>query len=413
MLKKQCLVVLILSASAFTTSCVATAGSEWTAQPEPRPTGIPSARLVLVGDAGLPLPEDTNSCGAEPTTAADVAASVRNVFAQICLASRQLPDRTIVVWLGDNVYETGFPSRNELSKPGNPALRADCVQARTLERQLTVGREARVKSLFIPGNHDWNQSKPDGVERLRAEEEYLEMQPFGTGARFLPPDGCPGPISWDVKGVRVVAMDTEWLLKHSWDDKQKAGSGLARCRWGSSDSAEPYGENAGPRDVLASLDRVLAESAIPVIVVAHHPVITHGEHGGYLPAAWWIVPIYPAVRYAFFASLVEDIFGSNYWRLRSGLRAVLARNRGHVMAFASGHEHTLQILQTSGLPLLLVSGAGSKHGSVGKSGDTIFKAGHLGFLIVDVFPDRSAYIEVVDSENAGRPAGRTVTPPAH
>jgi hypothetical protein len=66
------------------------------------PDGVPPAgsavdhRLVLIGDAGDPDPDG------EPT--------LRALEAHV----RQMPERTTVVFLGDNVYETGMPDATPL-----------------------------------------------------------------------------------------------------------------------------------------------------------------------------------------------------------------------------------------------------------------------------------------------------------
>jgi len=67
------------------------------------------------------------------------------------------------------------------------------------------------------------------------------------------------------------------------------------------------------------------------------------------------------------------------------------------LIYASGHEHSLQVLQGSDIAhSLLVSGAGSKTTKVSHGLETFFAHEHRGFMEVDFLLDSSVFLRVVE-----------------
>ncbi len=129
-------------------SCVAWLGAQASIPSTDRPAGSPLARVVLVGDAGRPLEVDLDNCGGWPvesSTASCVADS--GLFEQVEEEASRFPGRSLIVWLGDNVYEHGFPSNKEVTKACDTAA-VDCVQRSILGRQVAVGQRAGAPALY-------------------------------------------------------------------------------------------------------------------------------------------------------------------------------------------------------------------------------------------------------------------------
>ena len=356
---------LAISALAFTVACSHTS-------PYRRP-GIttPSAqlegqllfRVLLIGDAGEPAPQ-------EP-----VLRSLRRWV-------QKAPERTLVVFLGDNAYPEGM----------TPARQQDAE--RRILIQLAVVSDSVAQALFIPGNHDWGQGKVDGPAAVLRQEDFVRQHAF-----FLPRGGCPGPEYLDLPDgrpvVRVIALDTQWWL-------QGENKPTDTCPEGSPDA------------VIRKLTQTLATD-LAVIVTAHHPLATHGRHGGFFEwqahlfplthvAKWLWIPLpgvgslYPLFRWHVRRS-DQDLIGGLNRRMRASLETALSSRSGTggPLIYAAGHDHNLQILEGDVADYLVVSGLGSSSmaNSVGHGSATLFAHEHPGFMAVD-FTDEGIWLSVVE-----------------
>lgn len=322
-------------------------------QPATAPARI-DYRLVLIGDAG------------EPKDPEPVLTAARD------WASR-LPGRTAVIYLGDNAYPRGFIDRRLVDAEARVARQIDAVAG--------IGAEI----VFLPGNHDWDKSNRNGLLAVRRQAAFVNAR----GATFRPAAGCAGPevldLPADAPAVRVVFLDTEWWLH----------------RWSRADGCAA----ATPPDILAALSRALG-TTLPVVVTAHHPIATHGPHGGFYSWRAHLFPLGDVWRWA--RRLPLPVVGSLYPLYRTLLRspqdlghranrlmrdalggALAAATQPALKVFAAGHEHSLQVLTHDAVDYALVSGAGSSdHQSpVARRADTRFALSGAGFLVLDVTAD--------------------------
>src|SRR5690606_2828633 len=93
--------------------------------------------------------------------------------------------------------------------------------------------------------------------------------------RQLPRNGCPGPVELplDEKNLLVI-LDTQWLL-HQWDKPRDADLCVG----------------ATTAEVLLAVEDIFRRnSGKRIILAAHHPIITYGEHGGVYP---WQSHLFP------------------------------------------------------------------------------------------------------------------------
>lgn len=364
------LVVAVLLASAgcsHATPWVAPAVDRARVRTPPAPDRI-RARLLLIGDAGEPAPER------EP-----VLTALRDT-------ASHLPDRTWVVFLGDNAYEDGIP-------PADDPDRAEAE--RRLGAQLDVVRQSGARGLLIPGNHDWDRGGPEGLGNVLRMQEAVDRA-GGDRIRWLPRDGCPGPVALDdAPGVRIVVLDTQWLFH----DHERPGP--AKCGLG----------EAG--DVGGELPHLLrGAGARPTVVLAHHPLRTQGHHGGF---DTWDQHLFPLRAWKEWMWLPLPGLGSFYplvWKplhredqdldhpeYRSYVRAMTRATAGAPpLVWASGHEHSLEVLRGGdAAAYLLVSGAGSasKVTAVGDGPDTLFALAGTGFMALDFLEDGRTLLRVV------------------
>ena len=141
-------------------------------------------RIVLVGDAGALIKGQ-----------ASVLESIRKKI--------KLDKNTVVVFLGDNLYDAGLPSETY--------YRYSDIKA-ALDSQINLLRGTAAKGYMIPGNHDWENGGARGYEAITRQQNYVDQ--FGEGKiEFYPKGGCPGPVEVAIgDDVVLVMMDSQWWI---------------------------------------------------------------------------------------------------------------------------------------------------------------------------------------------------------
>ncbi|MDQ3811455.1 MAG: metallophosphoesterase, partial [Chloroflexota bacterium] len=331
--------------------------------------------LLLVGDAGGP------AAGEEPVLSALRTEAARN--------SR----RTVIVFLGDNVYPAGLP---DSTSPG----RAEAE--RRLVAQLDVSRSTGARAIFIPGNHDWAKHSAAGWAAIRRQGRFIR-DVGGPLARLVPEEGCPGPAVVDVTvRLRLIALDTQWWLQNG----PKPHDPTSSC---------PADSEREVEDSLAAALRAGADRH--VIVVAHHPLVSAGPHGGRFTlrdhlfplralAAWLWLPLpilgslYPLARLSGISP--QDMSSPENRRMRAALKRALSEHPP--LLYAAGHDHNLQVIKGSSARYLVVSGAGiyGHQSSVGWRPRTTFAEAASGFVRVDLLKNGRVRLAVLIVERTGR-----------
>ncbi|HEY9229074.1 MAG TPA: metallophosphoesterase [Gemmatimonadaceae bacterium] len=317
----------------------------------PAPQEIETS-LFLIGDAGEPDPRE-------------VGAPLDSLTAQAAVA----PQRSVIVFLGDNVYEEGIPEDG----------RAEYADARRrLEAQVHAVPPG-VRAIFIPGNHDWGREGPYGLFSIRRQERMIDTLAGESDIRLLPGNGCPGPVSIDVGRLRLVMLDTQWWL-HDYIVRDAA----SRC------TSLTIG------NVTSALrQQVKAPGSGRVVVVAgHHPLMTGGEHGSYCGVTG------PFRR---FAGRSQDILGGANRRMRDSIES--AFREIPPLVYAAGHDHSLQVLRTGrNAPYVLVSGAGSapKASCAVRLRESLYTSPHRsGFMRLDIMRGGGVLLRVFRFTSSG------------
>jgi hypothetical protein len=220
-----------------------------------------------------------------------------------------------VIFLGDNIYNNGLPDENGTSdfKRAFALLKAQVDSANV---------NSGVEVFFVPGNHDWDHQGRQGLARIKRQTR--ELRNFGSNVEMLPGDGCPGPsVKTAGDRLQILFLDTQWWLH------QFTRPAAADCTPGTE------------ADVTAAIEKALADAGGRFsILVAHHPLTSGGPHG---------TERKPDTN-------EQDQDHPTNLHMRTAIRGAL---KPAPLAWASGHDHTLEVLQGGGAQFLLVSGAGN------------------------------------------------------
>ncbi|MEE8408272.1 MAG: metallophosphoesterase [Myxococcota bacterium] len=326
--------------------------------------------LLIVGDAGRPAEEG------EP------------VLKALTTAAAVDPKRTLVLFLGDNVYADG------LRPVGDPER---ATGERRLGAQVDVLRQSGAPGIFVPGNHDWRS----GWRAVVDQQRFIETHGNGL-ASMVPGGGCPGPEIVDASAsLRLVILDTAWWLF----DGPKPMHPSSECEFDSE------------AEVLDATRRALADAGERhVVVVTHHPMDSGGRHGGHFawhehifplrglhPWLWIPLPVlgsfYPLARMAGIAD--QDLTSDRYGSMRDRLRDVFRANPP--LANVAGHDHNLQVLEGAVETYVLVSGAGiyGHATTVQQLEQTRFALNAAGFMRLDVLTDGTMRLAVLVVDETG------------
>ncbi len=331
-----------------------------------------TSRIVLVGDAG----ELTN--GRHP-----VASAIKRLV--------PMDEKTTIIYLGDNLYETGLPDQQYSTYSAARAV---------LDSQLFIADSTAAKIYMVPGNHDWRNGRSDGFDAVVREQRYVD----GLGrpnVKYYPKDGCPGPEEVQLgPNVWAILFDSQWWL-HTFT---KPGI--------ESDCACKTQE-----EVVTLMQDILERHAKDLVLICcHHPFISNGVHGGFfklkqhlfpftdiLPSLYIPMPllgsIYPIARGVF--GTPQDLNHPNYVNMVTRIREV-TKDRRNVI-FTAGHEHTLQLIKDSSHNYI-VSGGGCKHQRVSSSKKSPYVSSENGFAVLEISTNknvRCTFYEVTDSVHVG------------
>ena len=347
----------------------------------PRPPRAEPSRIetsvYLIGDGGNPAP------AGEPVLAALSSALARD------------PARSFVIFLGDNIYPRGLDDDSS-----SVAMRE---QKRRLAAQLVPLLENGVRGIVVPGNHDWARHGPSGWASIQAQERFVRDTVAALeralnvrtpqeeiSVELLPKRGCPGPWIKDVGDhLRVLVLDTQWWL-HPFDRPNQ----------------KYCGDDAATRTVERIRAALAGSGGRRTLVVAHHPLETAGEHGGYFDLKSHLFPFTGAGDQWFFwvpLPLLGSLYPlarmhgvdpqdlSNAFNCR--MRAVVDSAFRPVAPdlYAAGHDHGLQVLKGGAARYEAVSGGGiyGHTDRIGRHRNSLFSATASGFMRLDVMRDGS------------------------
>ncbi|MBK0384175.1 metallophosphoesterase [Pedobacter sp. SD-b] len=286
-----------------------------------------------------------------------------------------------VIFMGDNIYEHGMP------KPDAPDRK---LKEQYIIEQMKVVKDFKGKKIFIPGNHDWDKSHPDGLETLKREEDFVENY-LDSADVFLPTNGCAGPVEIQMNGnLVIIAIDSEWwLTPYHRSDRHEQGCSV---------------ENDD--QLIAQIkDILIRNKGKNIVFTEHHPLFSNGKHGGHFTFLDYMFPLtlvrdnlyiplpglgslYPLLRQ--YGLSREDISNKHYQDLKNRLLATF--NDEKSLVIASGHEHALQLTPYKNIHQV-ISGAGSKNSALSKGNGALFGHGTKGFARLNYYSNGQCWVE--------------------
>ncbi|WP_221392496.1 metallophosphoesterase [Dyadobacter sp. NIV53] len=305
-------------------------------------------RVIFVGDAGEMNPKQQKALH----QAADLI----------------IPEKTIVMFLGDNIYPHGM---------GLPGDDDELVTQQVLKSQFSPMRAKGAPTYFVPGNHDWDRSGKEGLAKIKRQGQFLGEQ-SDPQLKLLPANGCPDPVALNLSdSLTVIVYDSEWWLFPF--DKSNAD---CNCKT--------------KEDVLLKMSGLRDQNKGKFIILAsHHPFQSYGTHGGKYSLKDHIFPLTAVKKYLW---IPLPIIGSLYPLLRTKFknpedmkhplyqdliqRVEQVFDSTTNVVHAAGHEHGLQFIK--GKHIQVVSGAGAKHNFVKKGKNSLFADATQGFVTVDL-----------------------------
>ncbi len=324
-------------------------------------------RVVLIGDAGSLIKGSPS-----------VLNSVKRQF--------PFDEKTVVVFLGDNLYTYGLPDENSINYYNIKSA---------LDSQIHLINGTKARAIMIPGNHDWANGAIQGFENVVRQQQYVDNA-GNERMSYFPKNGCPGPVEIKLsKDVLLIAMDSQWWL-HIHD---KPG-------------IESDCESKTEEEVIDQLKDIINKNYDKLIILAtHHPFKSNGPHGGYYTWKQHIFPftdlnkklyiplpfigsIYPITRSVFGSH--QDISHPKYANMINKIMSAVKTHPNVIMV--AGHEHNLQYIKDSNYNYI-VSGSGCKENRVSPSKKAEFGKQALGFATLEVYKNKSVDLSFFTLDN--------------
>lgn len=332
-----------------------------------RAPGQVRARVIAIGGSGADMGDGSFQ--------AVIKAAARQV----------LPGKTTVLYLGDNLPPSGFGGDDGALQKAAGILKA----------KYGPFRQLGVPVYFIPGEKDWDNSGPNGLQKVSRAANYITAL-HDSLVRQLPAGGCPDPALINISDkLVVIVMDSQWWL-HGF--KKESQGADCDCK--------------NERDVTGALRELLYQNRYKTIVLAtHHPFSDYGFYNGhftwkdhmfplthiqrdlYLPLPG-IGSLYPALSRAFQSP--QQLHHPLYKQMRQMVGKVFTDFPN--LIYLSAHEPGLQVIRDSGKSLLQVISAGlgePKQATAAKGRHSLFDSKGPGFVVLDQMSDGSTMIEVM------------------
>jgi len=324
-----------------------------TAKPAPTSKEIQHT-FYLIGDAGnAPL---------DSSTAALTSLKKRLKHAD---------SNATVLFLGDNVYPKGIPSKNSASR--------DLAEHR-LKVQTKSVKKFKGQTIFIPGNNDWYSH---GVKGLKRQQDYVEKR-LGKNS-FLPKDGCPIKTIDISDDIVLIIVDSHWYITN-WDRHPTIN-----------DNCELKTRDLFLDEFRSEVKKARGKTTL---VAIHHPMFSNGSHGGQYSFASHMKPlpvlgtIKNVIRETSGGANV-DLSNRYYNELKKNIVAVAQQNEKVI--FVSGHDHSLQYLVKDNIPQI-ISGSGSKTTPAKNTNGGLFAYAENGYAILRVYTDGSSHVQFISAK---------------
>lgn len=326
------------------------------------------SRIVLIGDAG------------------EIDAGQAHVIRHA--AGNVLKGKTTVLFLGDNIYPDGMA----LSGSADVERTRDVIRS-----QFQPMREKGGRVYFLPGNHDWDHSRPLGLAKIKAQGAFVEAQGDSL-LQMVPKNGCPDPVVINIsQDMAVVAFDSEW-----WVYPYDKGGAEVNCSCRTKE------------DVVAKLKKIADQNTGRILLLAaHHPFQSYGSHGGYYTLKQHLFPLtdlnknlyIPLPVVGSLNPLIRTVFRTAEDLRHPLYRDMITRVDGAFDGFSnlihvSGHDHGLQFIVDAD-KYQVVSGSGAKQSHTVKGKHARYADARQGYVVADLLADKSVRFTYFVDTDAG------------
>lgn len=313
-------------------------------------------KVYLIGDAGEPKYAPQN-------------------FKLISDKISDATEKDVLIFLGDNLYPKGLPDKEDPQRG---------EMEKKLIPQLEIMKAFPGQAYIIPGNHDWAQGRTYGWDRIRNMTTFIRDYFDGQDV-FLPFGGCPGPIELKVnEQFTLILLDTQYFL-HPWDKPDEE----SEC------------ENKSTIEALQDLESIIKRNTGKhIMIAAHHPVYTYGEHHGNFSLKEQLlpIPVLGSIQPAF-RRVIGNIQDNTHPKYRAIMKQIVSSmDQAKHVIYASGHEHSLQLIE-KGNHHFIVSGSGAKTTHVKMGKGSRFAKSEQGFAIVELNDSGNADVEFWGAES--------------
>lgn len=324
-----------------------------------------SHTFVLVGDAGNVENHDS-----------------KEISELLKSRLEQTKSNSTLIFLGDNIYEDGMPPK------GSPT-RADAEEK--LNNQLNLTKKFKGKTIFIPGNHDWN----NGIDGIKEQQRLVDD--FSTKTTFSPKNACGLEVSAINDDITLIVVDSYWFLQ-DWDNLPEINSDC---------------EIKTREQFFETLEKAIADNENKTVLLAtHNPILTHGSHGGEFPLRKHLFPLEQDIPLPIIGTAINllrktsgisihDIQNKKYGEFARRIRTLLSKSK-HVVVI-SGHDHNLQYIDEKNIKQI-ISGAGSKKEGARAINENDFSYGRNGYAVLEILKDGAAKVSFYGANTKGEEA---------
>jgi len=297
-------------------------------------------RIVLLGDAGY-----SQLSPLEPSL--QLAANI----------AKADPNKTKVLFLGDNIYTRGFPV---LKKGQDSYNKKQLKQISFLTAQLQVAKLSGSQSYLLPGNHDWI------AKQVNEQASYIHSYASDNkiNAKFVPysQGNIPLPEIVHLDGISLLFIDSTWWLRKSGKNIDKVNKKID--------------------ELLIQFKTEYANNTL--LIASHHPIKSIGPHGNLGEIDKCIKAT--KCKHRKIGDIAHPVSQKAFKTLKQRLAGI-----DNVM-YAAGHDHSLQVFEfdnKGSQQIALVSGSANhnKLSAVGQATDNVFALSEVGFMVLDVYND--------------------------
>lgn len=291
-------------------------------------------------------------------------------------------ENSTVVILGDILYPYGLRDSSDVKY---------IKDKQNLDEILNIFKNYNGKVIFLPGNHDWDIGRKDGLENVLNEEAYIEKY-FNMENVYLPDNGCPGPVEVELtEDITLIVFDSQWYFHKNDKPLSEDECGIVEVE-----------------DLFIQLeDAIRRNRDKKVIIATHHPLISAGEHGGHFPPSYLLFPLLEAANWLYiplpgflytgyrkYFGDTQDLANPEYKIFTNRLLEITSRYPD--LIYAAGHDHNLQYINYNGLNHIISGGNGEKRSYFAKKKKKAdFAYQHKGFNKLSFYSNGNVYTEFI------------------